>query len=50
MQHSPFEIGEIGPELFRGVCDMGLEGIVSEHRDLPDRADAGACTTRGPPT
>jgi ATP-dependent DNA ligase len=23
---TPFEQGEIGPELFRAACDMGLEG------------------------
>jgi bifunctional non-homologous end joining protein LigD len=27
-----FEQGEIGPDLFRAACRMGLEGIVSEHR------------------
>jgi bifunctional non-homologous end joining protein LigD len=30
---NPFERGEIGPELFRAACDMGLEGLVSKHRD-----------------
>jgi ATP-dependent DNA ligase len=25
---APFEAGEIGPELFRAACDMGLEGLV----------------------
>ena len=25
--------GEIGPDLFRAACDMGLEGLVSKHRD-----------------
>jgi bifunctional non-homologous end joining protein LigD len=29
----PFEMGEIGPELFRAACDMGLEGLVSKRRD-----------------
>src|SRR5215470_9087957 len=29
---SPFEQGEIGPDLFRAACDMGLEGMVSKHR------------------
>jgi bifunctional non-homologous end joining protein LigD len=30
---APFEQGEIGPDLFRAVCKMGLEGLVSKHRD-----------------
>ncbi len=29
---APFEQGEIGPELFRKACEMGLEGLVSKHR------------------
>jgi ATP-dependent DNA ligase len=32
---NPFERGEIGPDLFRAVCDMGLEGLVSKRRDRP---------------
>jgi ATP-dependent DNA ligase len=32
---SPFERGEIGPGLFRAACDLGLEGLVSKHRDRP---------------
>lgn len=35
---APFEIGEIGPDLFRAACRMGLEGIVSKR---PDRAYRG---------
>jgi len=35
---APFEQGEIGPDLFRHACLMGLEGIVSKHRDRPYRA------------
>ncbi|WP_311982634.1 DNA ligase [Bradyrhizobium japonicum] len=31
--HRPFESGEIGPDLFRAACRMGLEGIVSKRRD-----------------
>lgn len=27
---APFEAGEIGPDLFRAACDMGLEGLVSK--------------------
>jgi ATP-dependent DNA ligase len=39
---APFEQGEIGPDLFRAACNMGLEGMVSKHRD---RAyGAGRCT------
>jgi ATP-dependent DNA ligase len=30
---APFESGEIGPDLFRAACDMGLEGVVSKRRD-----------------
>jgi bifunctional non-homologous end joining protein LigD len=33
---APFdEQGEIGPDLFRHACTMGLEGLVSKHRDRP---------------
>jgi hypothetical protein len=32
-----FERGEIGPDLFRAACRMGLEGLVSKHRDRPYR-------------
>jgi ATP-dependent DNA ligase len=28
-----FEQGEIGPDLFRAACDMGLESLVSKRRD-----------------
>jgi ATP-dependent DNA ligase len=34
---APFEQGEIGPELFRAACNLGLEGIVSKRRDRPYR-------------
>ena len=27
--------GEIGPDLFRAACKMGLEGLVSKRRDRP---------------
>jgi bifunctional non-homologous end joining protein LigD len=30
---APYEQGEIGPDLFRAACDMGLEGLVSKRRD-----------------
>jgi bifunctional non-homologous end joining protein LigD len=32
-----FEQGEIGPDLFHAACRMGLEGLVSKHRDRPYR-------------
>jgi ATP-dependent DNA ligase len=32
---APFEQGEIGPELFRAACGMGLEGLASKRRDRP---------------
>ena len=32
-----FEQGEIGADLFRHACLMGLEGLVSKHRDTPYR-------------
>ena len=35
---SDFERGEIGPDLFRAACNMGLEGLVSKRRDRPYRA------------
>lgn len=39
---APYEQGDIGPELFRHACLMGLEGLVSKHRE---RAyGAGRCT------
>jgi len=30
---APFEQGEIGPDLFRAACKIGLEGLVSKRRD-----------------
>ncbi|MEH2517448.1 bifunctional non-homologous end joining protein LigD [Bradyrhizobium sp. AZCC 1610] len=38
---APFERGEIGPDLFQAACQMGLEGLVSKHRERPYRA--GRC-------
>jgi bifunctional non-homologous end joining protein LigD len=35
---SDFEQGEIGPDLFRHACLMGLEGLVSKHSDRAYRA------------
>jgi bifunctional non-homologous end joining protein LigD len=34
---NPFEIGAIGPDLFRAACRMGLEGLVSKRSDQPYR-------------
>jgi bifunctional non-homologous end joining protein LigD len=34
---NPFERGEIGPDLFRAACNMGLEGLVSKRRERPYR-------------
>src|SRR6478752_3859014 len=35
---APFEHGEIGPDLFRHACLIGLEGLVSKRRDSLYRA------------
>jgi bifunctional non-homologous end joining protein LigD len=35
---NPFERGEIGPDLLRAACQMGLEGLVSKRRDRPYQA------------
>jgi len=40
---APFEQGEIGPDLFRHACLMGLEGLVSKHRDSPYRGGRFDC-------
>jgi ATP-dependent DNA ligase len=34
---SDFEQGEIGSDLFWAACRMGLQGLVSKHRDRPYR-------------
>jgi ATP-dependent DNA ligase len=34
---NPFEIGAIGPDLFKAACKMGLEGLVSKRSDQPYR-------------
>ena len=34
---APFEQGEIGPDLFRAACNMGLERLVSKRVDRPYR-------------
>jgi bifunctional non-homologous end joining protein LigD len=38
---APFEQGEIGPDLFQAACRMGLEGLVSKHRERAYRG--GRC-------
>jgi ATP-dependent DNA ligase len=30
---APYEAGEIGPDLFRAACNLGLEGLVSKRGD-----------------
>jgi hypothetical protein len=35
---APYEQGEIGSDLFRAACNMGLEGMVSKRRDRSYRA------------
>jgi bifunctional non-homologous end joining protein LigD len=35
---SEFEQGEIGPDLFRHACLLGLEGLIPKRRDRPYRA------------
>ena len=37
MRELPAKQGEIGPDLFRHACLMGLEGLVSKHRESPYR-------------
>ena len=38
---APFELGEIGPDLFHAASQMGLEGLVSIRRDRAYRG--GRC-------
>jgi hypothetical protein len=33
LAHNSFEQGEIGSDLFRAVCSIGLEGLVSKCRE-----------------
>ena len=33
-----YKQGEIGPDLFRHACLMGLEGLVSKHRESTYRS------------
>src|SRR3954453_13227415 len=43
---APFEQGEIGPELFRAACGMGLEGLASKRADRPYRAGRSRAGSR----
>jgi bifunctional non-homologous end joining protein LigD len=38
IQLSEYMQGEIGPDMFEHACRLGLEGIVSKHRDYAYRA------------
>ena len=44
---APFEQGEIGPDLFRAACRMGLEGLVSKRRDRPYQAGRSKLPDKG---
>jgi ATP-dependent DNA ligase len=44
---NPFERGEIGPDLFRAACDMGLEGLVSKHGGAAGRSTGLRSRTGG---
>src|SRR3974390_3251801 len=44
---NPFERGEIGPDLFRAACQMGLEGLVSKRRDRPYQVGRSKKLIRG---
>jgi bifunctional non-homologous end joining protein LigD len=37
----PYEQGQIGPELFTAACRMGLEGLISKHKERAYRG--GPC-------
>ena len=36
---NPFEVGAIGPDLFRAPCSLGLVGLVSKRSDRPYRGE-----------
>jgi ATP-dependent DNA ligase len=40
---SDFEQGEVGPDLFRHACLMGLEGLVSKRSDRAYRSGVSPC-------
>ena len=44
---SDFEQGEIGPDLFRHACLMGLEGMVSKHRESTYRGGRSRSLDQG---
>jgi bifunctional non-homologous end joining protein LigD len=39
---APFEHGEIGPDLYRAACRMGLEGIVGIGRTRAEDQSIGS--------
>jgi hypothetical protein len=50
--YNDHEAGAIGPRLFEQACKMGMEGIVSKHRDRTGRIaalDQGQETPSRPP-
>ena len=44
---NPFEVGAIGPDLFRAPCSLGLVGLVSKRSDRPYRGRAVARLDQG---
>jgi bifunctional non-homologous end joining protein LigD len=36
--YNDHDAGAVGPRLFKQACKMGLEGIVSKHRESANRA------------
>jgi len=47
---SDFEQGEIGPDLFRHACKLGLEGLVSKGPALPGRPITALGEGQKPPS
>ena len=43
---APFEQGEIGSDLFKAACHMGLECMVSKRADRPTAGPLGGLTRR----
>jgi hypothetical protein len=44
---APIELGEIGPDLFRAACNMGLEGLVSKRCTSTYRAGRSPSLDQG---
>ena len=42
IQFNPHMEGDTGPAMFKHVCELGFEGIVSKHRYRPYRAGRSA--------